>query len=177
MDLGLKGKKVILTGGSRGIGRAALEIFAREGADIAFFSRKPEQVAEAVASLSQHGGKVFGEAFDLNDFDAYPAWLTRAADTLGGCDIFIPGASSSGAQLTGDWEAAFKYDVMGAVKGCEALEPYLTASGAGSVVAWSLTITDLETTLTLLHVQSQAKHEVHTDATGRFQFVGLPAGD
>lgn len=134
MDLGLKGKKVILTGGSRGIGRAALEIFAREGADVAFFSRKADQVAEAVASLSQHGGKVHGEAFDLSDFDAYPGWLTRAADMLGGCDIFIPGASSSGAQLTGDWEAAFKFDVMGAVKGCEALEPALTASGNGSVV-------------------------------------------
>ena len=46
MDLGLKGKKVILTGGSRGIGRAALEIFAAEGCDVAFFSRNADQVAE-----------------------------------------------------------------------------------------------------------------------------------
>ena len=58
MDLGLKGKKVILTGGSRGIGRAALEIFAAEGCDVAFFSRKQEQIDAAVAELSKHGGKV-----------------------------------------------------------------------------------------------------------------------
>src|SRR6478672_8936338 len=85
MDLGLKGKKVILTGGSRGIGRAALEIFAEEGCDIAFFSRNEEQVAETVASLSRHGGKVIGEAFDLSDLAAYPDWLKSAADRLGGC--------------------------------------------------------------------------------------------
>jgi NAD(P)-dependent dehydrogenase (short-subunit alcohol dehydrogenase family) len=139
MDLGLKGLKVILTGGSRGIGRAALEIFAAEGADVGFFSRNQEQVDEAVTSLSRHGGKVIGESFDLANFDDYPAWLTKTADALGGCDIFIHGASSSGAQLTGDWEASFKYDVLGTVKGCEALEPYLAKSAHGSIVMMAST--------------------------------------
>ena len=139
MDLGLKGLKVILTGGSRGIGRAALEIFAREGADIGFFSRKPEQVDETIASLSQHGGKVIGDSFDLVNFDDYPGWLTKTAEALGGCDIFIHGASSSGSQLTGDWDAAFKYDVMGTVKGCEALEPFLAASAHAAVVIMAST--------------------------------------
>jgi len=127
MDLGLKGKKVILTGGSRGIGRAALEIFAAEGCDVAFFSRKQEQIDAAVAELSKHGGKVHATPFDLleNSLDEYQAWLTTAADALGGCDIFIPGASASGAGLTGDWDACYKMDLMGAVKGTEALEPYL----------------------------------------------------
>lgn len=97
MDLGLKGMKVILTGGSRGIGRAALEIFAAEGCDIGFFSRNAEQVAETVESLSKHGGKVIGETFDMDNFDDYPAWLTKTADALGGCDIFIPNVSASGA--------------------------------------------------------------------------------
>ena len=139
MDLGLKGLKVIVTGGSRGIGRAALEIFAREGADVAFFSRRQEQVDATVASLSQHGGKVIGEAFDLNDFDAYPGWLTGTAEALGGCDIFIHGASSSGAQKTGDWDAAFQMDVLGTVRGCEALEPYIEKSEHGSVIIMAST--------------------------------------
>jgi NAD(P)-dependent dehydrogenase (short-subunit alcohol dehydrogenase family) len=139
MDLGLKGLKVIVTGGSRGIGRAALEIFAAEGADVGFFSRRQEQVDETIVSLSRHGGKVIGEAFDLANFDAYPAWLTKTAEALGGCDIFIHGASSSGAQLTGDWDAAFKYDVMGTVRGCETLEPYLARSAHGSVVIMAST--------------------------------------
>jgi len=137
MDLGLKGRKVILTGGSRGIGRAALEIFAAEGCDIAFFSRNPEQVKETVASLSRHGGKVIGESFDLSDLAAYPDWLKSAADRLGGCDIFVPGASASGSGATGDWDACFNADVKGTVIGCETLEPYLEKSGSGAIVIMS----------------------------------------
>ena len=64
MDLDLKGKKVILTGGSRGIGRAALEHFASEGADVAFFSRSADAVKKAAKELSKHGGKVFAEAHE-----------------------------------------------------------------------------------------------------------------
>ena len=139
MDLGLKGMKVIVTGGSRGIGRAALEIFAAEGADIAFCSRKQEQVDEAAMSLSQHGGKVIGEVFDVNDTDGYAAWLVSAAERLGGCDIFVPGSSASGAGATGDWDACVRLDLMGTVKGCEALEPFLAASGKGAVVMMSST--------------------------------------
>lgn len=139
MDLGLKGKKVILTGGSRGIGRAALECFAEEGCDVAFFSRNADQVAETVASLSRHGGKVVGESFDMSDLEAYPGWLTSAAEKLGGCDIFVPGASASGSGATGDWDACFNADIKGTVIGCEALEPWLEKSGTGSVVMMSST--------------------------------------
>ena len=134
MDLGLKGKKVILTGGSRGIGRAALEIFAEEGADVAFFSRNPDQVAETVTSLSRYGGKVIGEALDMGDLDAYAAWLRSAAERLGGCDIFVPGASASGSGATGDWERCFNTDVRGTVIGCETLDPFLSESAAGAIV-------------------------------------------
>jgi 3-oxoacyl-[acyl-carrier protein] reductase len=139
MDLGLKGKKVILTGGSRGIGRAALEIFAAEGCDVAFFSRNAEQVAETVKSLSRHGGKVIGEALDMSDHEAYVDWLTSTAERLGGCDIFVPGASASGSGATGDWDACFNADVKGTVLGCETLEPFLEKSGAGSIVIMSST--------------------------------------
>jgi len=133
MDLGLKGLKVILTGGSRGIGRRALELFAEEGCDVAFFSRNQQQVDETKAALERFGGKVVASAFDLTAGD-YAKWLVDAADALGGCDIFIPGASASGAGATRDWEICFQMDVMGAVKGCEALEPYLEKSAHGSVV-------------------------------------------
>lgn len=139
MDLGLKGKKVILTGGSRGIGRAALEIFAEEGCDVAFFSRNAEQVAATVESLSRHGGKVIGTALDMSDHDAYRAWLTSTAEELGGCDIFVPGASASGSGATGDWDACFNADIKGTVLGCEALQPWLEKSDAGSIVIMSST--------------------------------------
>ncbi len=139
MDLGLKGKKVILTGGSRGLGRAALDLFAQEGCDVAFFSRSPEQVAETVTALQQHGGKVFGEAFTLDDIDAYKAWLDKAAQELGGVDIFVHNVSASGAGVGNDWNATLQLDIMGAVAGFEVLDPYLEKSAAASVVLMSST--------------------------------------
>src|ERR1700730_4696052 len=108
MDLGLKGKRVILTGGSRGIGRAALEVFCAEGCDVAFFSRHQEQVTETAAFLAARGGKVYGSTFDMNNITGYRAWLTDAAEKLGGCDIFVPGAGSAGSQFPGVLRRGFR---------------------------------------------------------------------
>ena len=139
MDLGLKGKKVILTGGSRGIGRAALEYFAQEGADVAFFSRNSEQVDAAAKELSKHGGKVFAEAFEVNDMAAYAKWLEKAAKELGGCDIFVHNISSSGSGGNSDWDVTFNIDIKGAVIGVETLEPILEKSEDASVVIMTTT--------------------------------------
>jgi NAD(P)-dependent dehydrogenase (short-subunit alcohol dehydrogenase family) len=138
MDLGLKGKKVVLTGGGRGIGRATLDILAEEGCDIAFFSRKSEDVKKAADAIAARGRRAFGEAFDMQAGpEAYVQWLKQAAANLGGCDIFIPMVSASGSGATGDWQKCFDFDVMGAARGCEALGPELEASGAGSIVLLS----------------------------------------
>jgi NAD(P)-dependent dehydrogenase (short-subunit alcohol dehydrogenase family) len=82
---------------------------------------------------------VHGEAFTLKDRGGYKAWLTNAAMRMGGCDIFIHNISSSGSQATMDWEQTFAVDMLGAVDGCEALEPFLEKSGAGSVILMSST--------------------------------------
>ncbi|MEX3785774.1 SDR family NAD(P)-dependent oxidoreductase [Paraburkholderia sp. BR14374] len=142
MDLGLKGKKVIINGGSRGIGKAALELFAAEGCDVAFISRNQDRVQTTVAELKAFGGKVIGKALDMNDLDAYTAWLKDAAAELGGCDIFIHNASSSGSSSTGgtmDWDLTYKLDMKAAVLSCEALHEQLKASGVGSVILMSST--------------------------------------
>lgn len=141
MDLGLAGKKVIINGGAHGLGLAALKIFAAEGADIAFLSRDPEKVKAAVAAIDAAGpGKVHGEAFDMTgNLDGYRDWLTRACDTLGGCDIFIHTASSSGQGATGDWQRGLDMDIMGAVVGVEVLTDALAASGSGSIIFMSST--------------------------------------
>lgn len=138
MELGLKGKKVILTGGSRGLGRAALEIFADEGCDIAFFSRSADQVAETKASLKKRGHKVIGDALDMAG-NGYLEWLEKAATALGGCDIFIPNVSSSGAGGTGDWDMTYRYDIRGTVDGCTAMLPWLEKSDAPAVTLMSST--------------------------------------
>lgn len=135
MDLGLKNKNVILTGGSRGIGRAALEHFAKEGANVAFFSRNADQVKTAADELAAHGGKVFAESFEVTeDMDAYGAWLEKAVKELGGCDMFIHNISASGAGATGDWDKVFNTDIKSAVKSVEILQPHLEKSDSASII-------------------------------------------
>jgi len=140
MELGLQGRKVIINGGARGLGLAALKQFVAEGCDVAFFGRDPAKVEAATAELASGGTTVIGEAFDMSaDHKAYRDWLASAADRLGGCDIFIHNASSSGAGATGDWRKTFDLDIMGAVGAVEVLTPALASSGAGSIIMMSST--------------------------------------
>jgi 3-oxoacyl-[acyl-carrier protein] reductase len=139
MELGLRGKKAIITGGSRGIGRAIAELLADEGVDIGFFSRNPDQVKETAAALETKGVKAVASPLDAIDLDAYAAWLTDTADKLGGVDIFVHGASSSGAGAVTDWDMTYKLDRRGAVIGCETLQPYLAKSGEGAIILMSST--------------------------------------
>lgn len=136
MDLELTGKKVIIGGATRGISRATAKLFAAEGAELGLFSRNGDALDELKEEL---GGKVVAREFTWEDRDSYKEMLKGLADELGGCDIFIHSISSSGAQGSQDWEASFQLDMLGAVDGCETLEPYLEKSGTGSVILMSST--------------------------------------
>jgi 3-oxoacyl-[acyl-carrier protein] reductase len=139
MDLGLKGKKVIIGGAARGLSKEAVKLFAAEGCDVGMFSRNAEGLAELVSGFSGKGGKYATRDFVLDDRDEYKAMLTGLADELGGCDIFVHSISSSGSQGAQDWEESFRIDMLGAVDAVEALEPYLEKSGTGSIVMMSST--------------------------------------
>jgi 3-oxoacyl-[acyl-carrier protein] reductase len=140
MDLGLKGKKVIMSGGSHGIGLETLKLLTAEGADVAFFSRDQGRIDSALAMVAGNPGKAHGEVFDLTgNLDGYVAWLSAAAEKLGGCDIFINMASASGQGATQDWQKCLDIDIMSAVKGIATLTPALEASGAGSIIIMSST--------------------------------------
>jgi 3-oxoacyl-[acyl-carrier protein] reductase len=140
MDLGLKGKKVIMNGGAHGIGLETVKLFTAEGADVAFFSRDQGRIDNALAAVAGNPGKAHGTAFDMNDnAEGYKAWLAGAADKLGGCDVFIHTASSSGMGATQDWNKGFEIDIMGAVLGMEVLEGALEKAGNGSVIFMSST--------------------------------------
>src|SRR5665213_1245900 len=79
MDLGLKGRRALVTGGTRGIGRAIVEQLADEGCDVALCARSAGPVAETVAALEKKGVKAHGGAVDVADLAALKRWVGEAA--------------------------------------------------------------------------------------------------
>lgn len=140
MDLQLQGKRAIVTGATKGIGRRIVELLLAEGAAVAICARNGDEVAQATTELRSSGGTVWGAPVDVRDAAAYKAWLADAASALGGADIFIPNVSAGGG-MDGEanWYANFEIDLLGAVRGVEVLTPHLAASGAGSIVFISST--------------------------------------
>jgi 3-oxoacyl-[acyl-carrier protein] reductase len=133
MNLQLKGKKAIVLGGTRGIGRAIAETLAAEGADVGLCARKSEQVKETVAALTAKGVRATGAAVDIADGMALKAWVSKAGEELGGIDILI---SNAGAMVMSNneeaWLANLKTDVLGAVNAFEVAHPSLEKAAAAN---------------------------------------------
>jgi 3-oxoacyl-[acyl-carrier protein] reductase len=131
MDLHLKGKKTIVMGGTRGIGRSIADTLAAEGADVAICARNADQVKDAVAQLKDKGVHAFGASVDIADGTALKTWIGKAASELGGIDILV---SNAGAMAQGsseaEWSANFKLDVLGAANAFEAALPHLEKAAA-----------------------------------------------
>jgi len=129
VELGLKGKKAVILGGTRGIGRAIAETLAGEGVSVAVCARNADQVAETVAALGKTGVKATGASVDIKDGDALQAWIRKAGEELGGIDILV---SNAGAMAQGNspdaWRQNFELDVLGAVNAFAAAEPFLGKS-------------------------------------------------
>ncbi len=135
MDLGLEGKRVLISGGSRGIGLAIASRFLREGAAVAFFARDPDGVASAVQALRTQG-EVHGASVDVSDHEAVRAWVADAAAQLGGIDIVVNNTSASASvEWTEEaWRRNFEVDLMGAVVMVTAALPWLESSDAAAVL-------------------------------------------
>ncbi|MEW5683857.1 MAG: SDR family oxidoreductase [Pseudomonadota bacterium] len=126
MDLQLKGKTAVVTGATRGIGRAIAEAFADEGANVAICARNADQVAETVKALEAKGVKAFGQVVDIADGPALKAFVAKAGETLGGIDVLVSNASAL-VQGNGEdtWKAMLDIDILGAVRTVDAAMPFL----------------------------------------------------
>jgi 3-oxoacyl-[acyl-carrier protein] reductase len=137
MDLQLNGTRVLVTGGSRGIGRAIVEAFLDEGATVGFCARNAEEVAATEKAL-QDRGSVAGRTVDVGDADALAAWVAESADAFGGLDVVVANVSALAIPDTEEnWQASLNVDLMHTVRLVRAAMPYLEQSDAPSIIAIS----------------------------------------
>ena len=134
MDLGLKGLRALVTGGTRGIGRAIVEVLAAEGASVAFCARTPADPAATPIQV-ENGGVVLGYVADVGDQAALREWVATAAGALGGVDIVVANVSALAIPDSAEnWQRSFEVDMMGTVGLVQAALPYLERSPSASIV-------------------------------------------
>ena len=140
MDLGLRGSRAVITGGSRGIGLAVADALAAEGAAVGLIARDAGGLAKAAEQLSRHDVPVATAAADVTDTAALSRAVEDIAAELGGLDHLVAnaggtvGSGNLGSALAGEFTATFALNAGHAAELIRAGLPHLRASGHGAVV-------------------------------------------
>ncbi len=135
MSFDFTGKRVVVTGASRGIGRSIALGFAEAGAAVSICARGAEGLATARAEIAALGGVTHGAVADIGDAAAVTGYIAEAAEALGGIDILVNNASGFG--VTDDeagWGASIAVDLMATVRASHAAEPFLAKADGGSII-------------------------------------------
>ena len=140
MDLGLAGKIAIVTGGSKGIGRATALALALEGSDIAICARGVEDLEDAAAEIrSKSGRNVLSIRADMNSLDDIKNLVSRTVGELGGVDILVNNAVNSVAApfmelADEDWMNHINVKIMGYVRCAREAIPHMARRGGGRII-------------------------------------------
>ncbi len=135
MDLGLEGKNVVITDGSKGIGKSTALAMSKEGANVAICARGQDALESAALELSGLGTKCFHQSVDVADRAALLKFLDAAKENLGSVDILIN--NTSGFGMTDDeagWKVSIDVDLMASVRATQHVLPWMEAAGGGSII-------------------------------------------
>jgi 3-oxoacyl-[acyl-carrier protein] reductase len=140
VDLHLRGRRALVTGGTRGIGRGIVDRLVEEGCAVALCARDADAVATAVEQLTAAGATAFGAGLDVTDHAALEQFVGQAAHELGGLDLVVANAGGAagspafGENAGDDWRATFDLNAVHAAVVVRAALPHLRRSDAASVV-------------------------------------------
>jgi 3-oxoacyl-[acyl-carrier protein] reductase len=130
-----KGKRVVVCGGSRGIGRSTALEFARAGAAVSICARTPGPLEATRGEIAALGGTAHAAACDLGDAAAIKGYIAAAAQALGGIDVLVNNASGFGSQDTEEhWAQGLSIDVMATVRATHAALPHLEQAKGGAII-------------------------------------------
>ena len=178
MDLGLRGRRALITGGSRGIGLAVAEALAAEGAVVGLVARDAGGLAAAAERLKSQGSTVVTAAADVTDTSQLKQAVADIAAALGGLDRLVANAGGTVGRgnLTsagdGDFTATFALNAGHAAELIRAGLPHLRAAGGGAVVIIS-SVTGMRPAPRTAYAAAKAA-EIHLAATAAQELA--PAG-
>ncbi len=140
----LKGKKAIITGGSRGLGKATAIAFAKKGIDVAITGRNEKRLKETVAELKALGVNATYEIFDVGNYEEVKQGIKNIIARLGSVDILVNNAGiaafgSLNEMEVSQWTAIMQTNVMGMYYVTKEVLPYLIAENEGDIINVSST--------------------------------------
>ncbi|UZM13956.1 SDR family oxidoreductase [Pseudomonas kielensis] len=131
MDLGLRGKRILIAGASKGIGRSLVETFYAEGCRVAYCARNEALLNQVMQSLNATKDNMLPYALDVQDTATFELMIKQTVSRWGGIDCFIWNISAQSSS----WSTGFKVDIESCVNCMDLIIPFLRATQGGSVVA------------------------------------------
>jgi 3-oxoacyl-[acyl-carrier protein] reductase len=139
VELGIAGRRALVTGGSKGLGLAIARELVREGANVAICARNEEEVAAAGDELREHGTVVHAQPADVTDAEQVRDFVARSAEALGGIDFLVnnAGRAHPGTFETltdADWKDDLDVKLFSLIRCCREVLPHMRAAGGGRIV-------------------------------------------
>ncbi|WP_417860261.1 3-ketoacyl-ACP reductase [Winogradskyella sediminis] len=140
----LKNKKALITGGSRGLGKATAIAFAKEGIDVAITGRNEEALKATVAELKEFGVNAIYASFDVSNYEEVQKNIASLIDSLGAIDILVNNAGIAAFGTLNDmevaqWSQIIQTNVMGMYYVTKEVLPHLIAKNEGDIINVSST--------------------------------------